>query len=64
MKRPIVILTLSAGLALLTGCGGGENQPAVNHAAEAERTITTENMDRHMEALEAEIAADEAAFQE
>lgn len=67
--KPLTILSaLTVSLILLTGCGGesgsSNNQADRDYAAEAEATITAENMDSHLEALEAEIAADEATVQD
>lgn len=61
-----MIASLAFALSFLAGCGGESQngttgETSRDHAAEAEREITEENMDRHLEALEAEIAADEAA---
>lgn len=73
MKRLIQITSLVSVLALFAACGGGTDTgsgtpsssaapAAADHAAEANRTITDENMDSHLEDLEAEIAADEGAL--
>jgi hypothetical protein len=67
MKRLIKTVILSSGLALVAGCGGNggspsapaQAEPPTDHAAEAAQAINEQNMDRHLEALEAEILADE-----
>lgn len=68
MKKPLMILTVACSLFLLVGCGGesagGSSQTTPDYAAEAKKEINADNMDRHLEALEAEIAADEAAIQD
>jgi hypothetical protein len=58
---------VSTGLALVAGCGGNDQSPSApaqsegstDHTVEAAQSINEQNMDRHLEALEAEIAADE-----
>ena len=69
MKKHLLTLTfLSCAFLLLAGCAekssstsSSTSEPTVDYTAEAERNITAENMDQHLEALESEIAADEAS---
>lgn len=68
MKNTRNIACLALTLALAGGCGGENGRRAAaeaepDYAAEAKKTITTENMDRHLDELEAEIVTDEAAIE-
>lgn len=68
MKKMILIGCLASCLASMAACGGGRADsdsaaPQPDYPAEARKTITADNMDRVLQDLEAEIAADEAAAQ-
>lgn len=66
MKRFLIVGCLASSIGLMAGCGaensaGGRSSQQSEPEVEAQERITSENMDRHLEELEAEIAADEAA---
>lgn len=69
-RRIIHVGALATALFLLAGCGRQDRatEPVAdepkNHHAEAEKTINAENMDRHLDELDAEISADERAVEE